>query len=79
MIERAIHGNRSHIYRDMIAKLSRNHMKKMLRDWLLTVGVSQNHKKHMLSKTVPNILKHILSKTVPSILHVQETQVAYGG
>jgi hypothetical protein len=25
-------------------------MKKMLRDWLLTVGVRQNQKKHMLSK-----------------------------
>ncbi len=58
MIERVIHGNRSHIYRDMLAwwKFSRNHMKKMLRDWLLTVGVRQNQKKHMLSKTLPSIL-----------------------
>jgi hypothetical protein len=31
-------------------------MKKMLRDCLLTVGVSQNQKKHILSKTLPNIL-----------------------
>jgi hypothetical protein len=31
-------------------------MKKMLRDWLLTVGVRQNQKKHMLSKMLPNIL-----------------------
>ena len=58
MIERVIHGNRSHIYRDMSAwwKCSRNHVKKMLRDWMLTVGVRQNQKKHMLSKTLPNIL-----------------------
>jgi hypothetical protein len=32
---------------------SRNHMKKMLRDWLLTVDVRQNQKQHMLSKTLP--------------------------
>jgi hypothetical protein len=57
-IEREIHGNRSYIYRDMLAwwKCSRNHIKKMLRDWLLTVGVRQNQKKHILSKTLPNIL-----------------------
>ena len=29
---------------------------KMLKDWLLTVGVSQNQKKHMFSKKLPNIL-----------------------
>ncbi len=58
MIERVIHGNRSHICRDILAwwKRSRNHIKKMLRDWLLTVGVRQNQKRHMLSKTLPNIL-----------------------
>ena len=58
MLERVIHGNRSHIYRDMLVwwKGSRNHMKKMLRDWLLTVGVRQNQKKHMLSKTHQDLL-----------------------
>ncbi len=58
MIERVMNGNRSHIYRDMLSwwKRSRNHIKKILRDWMLTVGVSQNQKKHMLSKTLPNIL-----------------------
>jgi len=29
----------------------------MLRDWLLTVGVRQNQKKHMLSKTLPGYVR----------------------
>jgi hypothetical protein len=29
-------------------------MKTMFREWLLTVGVRQNQKKHMLSKTLPS-------------------------
>jgi hypothetical protein len=57
-IERVIHGNRSYIYRDMLAWSinSRNHIKKMLRYWLLTVGERQNQKELMISKTLPNIL-----------------------
>jgi hypothetical protein len=35
----------------------------MLRDWLLTVGVRQNQKKHMLSKSLPNILSTCLVDT----------------
>ena len=42
-------------YASMVKAFKESH-EKMLRDWLLTIGVRQNQKKHMLSKTLPSIL-----------------------
>ena len=42
-------------YASMVKAFKESH-EKDVRDWLLTVGVRQNQKKHMLSKTLPNIL-----------------------
>jgi hypothetical protein len=56
MIERVIHGNR-HLqrYASMVKTFKESHEKDVER-LLLTVGVSQNKKKHILLKTLPNIL-----------------------
>jgi hypothetical protein len=39
----------------LILSVNKSNNKKMMRDWLLTVVVRQNQKKHMLSQTLPNI------------------------
>jgi hypothetical protein len=54
MIEQVIHGSRSYIYRDdnMVKTFKESQEKDVERDWMLR----QNQKKHILSKTFPNIL-----------------------
>ncbi len=65
MIEQVIHGNRSQGYASMVKVW--NLMRKMLRDWLLTV-VRQNQKTHILSKTLPCIKLYIYTLLDPSTL-----------